>query len=59
MLKEHNIRGTTAKKLQILKSWIEDEFINKIGPFIEHIYKGFRHRLKLCIAKKGNNNFFG
>ena len=59
MLEEYNIRGIMVKELQILKGWIKDEFINKMGPFIKHIYKGFRYRLKLCIAKKGNNNFFG
>ena len=58
MLKDYDIAGITSKELQILKGWIKDEFINKIGPFIEHVCKGFRYRLKLCIKKKGNNNFF-
>ena len=59
MLEEYDIRGTMAKELQILKGWIEDEFVNEMGPFIEHVCKGLRYRLELCIAKKGNNNFFG
>lgn len=59
ILKEYDIGGTTVKELQILKGQIKDEFINKMGPFIEHVCKGFRYRLKLYIAKKGNNNFFG
>ena len=38
---------------------IKDEFVYKMTPFIKHVCKGFKYRLKLCIKKKGNNNFFG
>ena len=58
MLKEYDIRDTTAEELHILKGQIKDEFVNKMGPFIKHVGKWFRYRLELYIAK-GNNNFFG
>ena len=51
--------GATGAELQLLKGWIENEFVYKMGPFIEHVCKGFRYKLELCIKKNGNNNFFG
>ena len=59
MLEDYNIGDTTIKKLQQLKEWIRIEFVYNMTSFIEHLCKGFRQRLEMCIMKKSNNNFFG
>ena len=55
----NHINGCNRGLAGASKGWIENEFVYKMGPFIEHVCKEFKYKLELCIKKNGNNNFFG